>query len=136
MNSKRIAFFIPKLTFGGAERVMIDIANNLSKRNYLIDIVLAKGGKIYLDEIDPSINIVNLNCKSTILSLFDLCRYIKKSSPYGIISALSHANCVVLLARKIIKNNIKVVVSERNISHLDTNNKIGIKHFILDLLMK
>ena len=136
MNSQRIAFFIPKLTFGGAERVIIDIANNLSKRNYLIDIVLAKGGKIYLDEIDPSINIINLNCKSTFLSLFDLCRYIKKSSPYGIISALSHANCVLLLARKIIKNNTKVVVSERNVSYLNTNNKVGIKRIILNLLIK
>ena len=136
MNTQKIAFFIPKLTFGGAERVIIDIANNLSKRGFLVDIVLAKGGDIYLDEINPSINIINLKCKSTFLSLFPLFRYIKKCRPNGIISALSHANCVVLLANKIIKNNIKIVVSERNISYRDTLNKTGIKRIILDSLIK
>ena len=91
MNLQKIAFFLPKLTYGGAERVVIDIANSLANRGYLIDIVLAKGGNTYKDEISPSINIINLNCKSTILSFFPLSRYIKKSSPNGIISALSHA---------------------------------------------
>ena len=136
MNPQKIAFFIPKLTFGGAERVIIDIANNLSKRGFLIDIVLAKSGNIYLDEISPSINIIDLNCRSTILSLLTLSRYIKKSRPNGIISALSHANCVVLLARKITNKNTKIVVSERNISYRNTLNKTGIKRIILDWLIK
>ncbi len=136
MNLQKIAFFLPKLTYGGAERVIIDIANSLSKRGYLIDIVLAKGGNTYIDEISPSINIINLNCKSTILSFLPLSRYIKKSSPDGIISALSHANCVVLLARKISNNNTKIVVSERNISYRNTTNKIGFKRIILDWLIK
>ncbi len=136
MDLQKIAFFIPKLTYGGAERVIIDIANNLSKRGYLIDIVLAKGGNIYLEEISPSVNIINLNCKSTILSIFSLSKYIKKYSPNGIISALSHANCVALLSRKIMNKNIKVVVSERNISYRNTLNKIGFKRIILDLLIK
>ncbi len=136
MTLQKIAFFIPKLTYGGAERVLIEIANNLSKRGYLIDIVLAKGGNIYLEEISPSVSIINLNCKSTLLSFFSLSRYIKKSRPNGIISALSHANCVVLLSRKIMNNNINVVVSERNISYRNTLNKIGFKRIILDLLIK
>ena len=136
MNLQKIAFFLPKLTYGGAERVVIDIANSLAKRGYLIDIVLAKGGNTYIDEISPSINIINLKCKSTILSFFPLSRYIKKSSPDGIISALSHANCVVLLAKKITNNNTKIVVSERNISYRHTRNKIGLKRIVLDWLIK
>ena len=136
MNLQKIAFFLPKLTYGGAERVVIDIANSLANRGYLIDIVLAKGGNTYKDEISPSINIINLNCKSTILSFFPLSRYIKKSSPDGIISALSHANCVVLLAKKITNNNTKIVVSERNISYRHTKNKIGLKRIVLDWLIK
>ena len=136
MNLQKISFFLPKLTYGGAERVIIDIANNLSKRGYLIDIVLAKGGNTYIDEINPSINVVNLNSKSTFLSFFPLSRYIKNSSPDGIISALSHANCIVLLAKKIINHNTKIVVSERNISYLHTRNKIGFKRILLDWLIK
>ena len=136
MNLPKISFFLPKLSSGGAERVIIDIANNLSKRGYFIDIVLAKGGNIYLEEISPSVNIINLKSKSTILSFFPLSRYLKKSRPYGIISALSHANCAVLLAGNIIDKNIKIVVSERNISYRKTKNKIGFKRIILDWLIK
>jgi len=33
MNLQKIAFFIPKLTYGGAERVLIEIANNLEKES-------------------------------------------------------------------------------------------------------
>ena len=138
MKQKKIAFFLPKLTNGGAERVIIDIANNLSERGHFIDIVLAKGGKIYIDEISPSINVIDLKCKSTFLSFFPLSRYIKKSCPDGIISALSHANCAVLLARKINNNKTKtnVVVSERNISFQNTTNKIGFKRIALNFLIK
>ena len=128
--------FLPKLSSGGAERVIIDIANNLSKRGYCIDIVLAKGGDIYLEEISPSVNIINLKSKSTILSFFPLSRYLKKSRPYGIISALSHANCAALLAGNITDKNIKIVVSERNISYRKTTNKIGLKRIVLDWLIK
>jgi len=138
MNKKKIAFFLPKLTHGGAERVIIDIANNLSERGYFIDIVLAKGGNVYIDEISTSINVIDLKCKSTFLSFFPLSRYIKQSCPDGIISALSHANCAVLLARKINNNKIKtnVVVSERNISFQNTTNKIGFKRIALNFLIK
>jgi glycosyltransferase involved in cell wall biosynthesis len=72
------------------------------------------------------------------LSFFPLSRYIKQSCPDGIISALSHANCAVLLARKINNNKIKtnVVVSERNISFQNTTNKIGFKRIALNFLIK
>ena len=70
--SNKILFIIPNLGSGGAERQLVNLANSLS-RNYkdnslelpLITIVCfnstSTSNQFYLSQIDPSINIVNLN---------------------------------------------------------------------------
>ena len=46
---KYIIFFLPNLDGGGAEKVIIDIANSLHQRGYCIELLVSKKSGIYLD---------------------------------------------------------------------------------------
>ncbi len=132
----KITFFIPSLKNGGAERVIIELANHMSKNGHDISLVLATGGDGYKDEIESSVDIINLNSKKTFRSIFKLCNYIKKSKPDAIISALSNANCIALLARKFTRSNIPIVVSERNISLKDRFTNLSLQQKLINLSIR
>ncbi|MEJ2061561.1 MAG: glycosyltransferase, partial [Gammaproteobacteria bacterium] len=54
----KIAFFIPDLHMGGAERVFLTLSKQLSARGYEVEIVLANKKGELLAEVDPSVKIV------------------------------------------------------------------------------
>ena len=56
---KKIVFGITSLTLGGAERVLVDIANKL-KDEYDITIFTLYGKGVFQDELDKKIKIINL----------------------------------------------------------------------------
>ena len=62
MKDKKITIFLPNLSGGGAEKVMITIANELSKE-YTIDLVAVRAVGIFSSDISPSVNLINLNGK-------------------------------------------------------------------------
>tara|TARA_B100000700_G_C15058040_1_gene863995 strand:+ start:2748 stop:3845 length:1098 start_codon:yes stop_codon:yes gene_type:complete len=129
----KITFFIPSLKNGGAERVIIELANHMSKNGHSISLVLATGGDGYKNEIESSVKIINLNSRKTFRSLFKFCNHIKENKPDGIISALSNANCIALLARKLTRTNIPIVVSERNISLKDRFKNLSLQQKLIHL---
>ncbi len=47
----RIAIFLPSLNGGGAERVMVTLANAFAVRGYAVDLVLAKAEGPYLSRV-------------------------------------------------------------------------------------
>ena len=102
-NEKKIAFFLPDLRMGGAEHMMAVIASAIAKRGYIVDFVLVKAEGPYLSHLDEKVRIIDLNKKSTYLSLFDLINYFRKKKPDFVLSSLDLTNIVALLARSVAK---------------------------------
>ena len=59
-SKNRVAIYISSLRGGGAERVMVIIANAIADRGYPVDLVLSNAIGPYLAEVSPSVNLVNL----------------------------------------------------------------------------
>ena len=124
MNSqnKKIAFFIPSLAGGGAERIWLILSNCLVELGYAVDLVLAKAEGPYLEQVSSSIQIVNLNSSRTVLSVFPLAKYLREEKPYVMFSALNHANLIALIAHRIAKSATKLYVSVHCFLSLDVQN--------------
>ena len=112
-ESNTICFFIPTMSDGGAERVTLNLVNNLARRyDFEIDLVLAKAKGPFLDQLDDRVSVIDLKSSNTRSALFKLVRYMRNRHPIAVVSAMHHANIVALLAKRLCRcNNIKVVAT-------------------------
>ncbi|WP_205747065.1 glycosyltransferase [Deinococcus sp. KSM4-11] len=114
---KRIALYLPTLTPGGAERVMINLARGFVERGHAVDFVLAKAEGVYLDEVPPQVRLIDLNSPArlqTMRSLPRLVSYLRRERPDALLGAMNHANIVALAARRVAGVPTRVVVSIHN----------------------
>ncbi len=109
-----IAFYMPSLEGGGAERVMIMLANGLAARGHAVDLVLASADGPYRSEVAEGVRIVDLGARRVIASLVPLVRYLRRARPQAMLAALNHSNVVALLARGLARVPMRLVVSEHN----------------------
>ncbi|MCD6679532.1 MAG: glycosyltransferase [Burkholderiaceae bacterium] len=110
----RIAFFFPSLNGGGAERVMVTLANALADRGHAIDLVLASAHGPFRKDVSPQVRVIDLQAGRVIKSLLPLARYLRRESPVAMLAAQTHANVVTLVARRLARVATRVVVSERS----------------------
>lgn len=130
---RHITIFLPSLRGGGAERVMVTLANGLFAQGYKVDLVLTRAEGPYLAEVMNGVGIVDFNKGRVVASLLPLVRYLRRARPNSLLSALSHANIVAIIARQLAHVKTRLVVSERN-------SLAGLKHdknlVVLQYLMR
>lgn len=122
LNNKKIAFFIPTLAGGGAERIWLILSNGLADLGYDVDLVLSQAQGPYLDRVSTKVRIVDLKASRTILSLLSLAKYLRSEQPTALFSALNHANLIALIAKKISKSPTKIFASVHCFLSLDVQN--------------
>lgn len=111
---KKIALFLPSLHGGGAERVMVALANGISSRGYKVDLVLFNAEGSYLKDVNASVNVVSLGVSRAIFGVLKLAKYLKGEKPTVLLSAMNYMNVVALLAREVALSDTKVIVSEHS----------------------
>ena len=114
MNTRPIAFFLPNLHGGGAERVTVNLLKGMVKYNVPLDLVLASVEGPYLNQVPPQVRIVNLAAGRVIKAILPLSNYLKQNQPIALVSHLNHANVMALLAGKLARTETRLVVVEHN----------------------
>lgn len=109
-----IALFIPSLNGGGAERVMLILANTLVEKGYSVDLVLVKVKGSFLKDVSKNLRVVDLKSSRTLSSIIPLANYLKKEKPRVVISAMHYVNIILLIAKKISRSKFKLIISEHS----------------------
>lgn len=112
MTHDKIALFIPSLHGGGAERVIVSLANGLARRGIPVDLVLVKDAGVYRSQVDPKVRVVDLKGKRTVTSLFALARYLRREQPRAMLSAMNYVNVIAVWARVLSRSTTRLVLSE------------------------
>ena len=123
---KKICLFLPSLRGGGAERVMLTLANGIAEKGYIVDLVLAKAEGPYLKDVSPKVNVIDLGASRMLLSLLPFAKYLKKEKPDSILSAMSHVNIIAFLAKSLSGSKARLVFSEHN--NLSTSSSVNKSH--------
>lgn len=113
-KTQKLTIFLPSLTGGGAERVMVQIANSMDQRGYAVDLVLARAEGPYLRDVAPGVRVIDLKARRALYSFPKLLFYLHKKEPNTLLSALEIANILAAAAKKISLCNFRLVVSARN----------------------
>jgi len=114
LSTKRVAFFLPSLDGGGAERVLVNLAQGFAKRGLRVDMVLAKAKGPYLSQVPLEVQVVDLGARRVLYSLPSLVRYLRQERPQAMLSTLNHANIMALWAKKLAHVPTRLVVREAN----------------------
>lgn len=119
MSDTDVAIYLPDLTAGGAERVMLTCANGLAERGYDIDLVVGnlKGG--FQSDVADAIRIVDMEVPElpylpSVSTLPAVYRYLSRTEPDMMISSMNHINVMLLLAQKLALTSSNITVVEHN----------------------
>lgn len=133
-KKKKIFIIIPKYKIGGAERVMIGIANQLAKYDFKVFLItLVKTEKFLLSK---NIKLINLDKKKVIYSIFQLKKVIDKYEPDICLSTISHTNIALYIASKLTKHKSIIFLRESNNLFMSLDNYNFFYKFIFFQLIK
>lgn len=114
MRSLRVAFLLPTLAGGGAERVTVNLVDGIARRGHDVDLVLARATGPYLEHVPTNVRVVDLDASRTLAALPALVRYLRRSRPDALVTAMSHTNLVGVLATRLARVGPPVVVVEHD----------------------
>jgi glycosyltransferase involved in cell wall biosynthesis len=114
MKNKRIAFFLPSLAGGGAQRVAINLAEEYCRRGAEVDLVLVRAEGQLLTEVSPGIRMMDLHSRRVLSALFPLADYLRRERPVALISTLDHANLIAIWAKMLAGVKTAVMISTQN----------------------
>lgn len=78
---KKIMFFLPNLNQGGAEKVIVTLANELNREKFKIIIVLFKKEGHFLNLLKKDVQIIELKTNKIRFSIFKIIPLIRKQKP-------------------------------------------------------
>ena len=113
MPTYKIAFYLPNLDGGGAERVMLNLANGIANLpDTEVDFAVAEKKGPLLDYFPKNVNLIDLGSKRIATSVFPLSTYIRKSNPDVLVSALGTANIIAIAANLLSFKKTKLIVTQ------------------------
>lgn len=109
---KKIAFFLPDLRCGGAEKVALLLANEFIKQGFNVDMVLSKAQGEFLSELNSQIRIVDLKADRIRYVFKPLLKYFKSEKPDVVLASMWPLTLLAVVAFKSAKLPGSVVVSD------------------------
>ena len=115
----RICFFLQELDVGGAEKVLINLANYFARNSYSVEFVLGDSNGKFTDQLSSSIQVIDLNASwcpfyDGASSLPGLIKYLTQSEPDILVSGMDHMNIVAVVATLIASTNTKTLLTVHN----------------------
>jgi glycosyltransferase involved in cell wall biosynthesis len=113
LNEHLVAFCLPNLSNGGAERAMATLASECVELGWDVDLVLLEGRSAdYADELSQQVRVVDLQQQHARTSVPSLMRYLRQRHPVALFSTLSHMNCVAAVATRLALVRTALVLRE------------------------
>lgn len=111
----KITFFLPDFKGGGAQNMVINMANEFAARGHETSILTINKSGPYANKVAGNVKLVSLGKDRTAQAFFALRKYLQQQKPDIVLSALFHINIMLLLARLSLPGiKTKIIVTERN----------------------
>ncbi|MDQ3078042.1 MAG: glycosyltransferase [Pseudomonadota bacterium] len=110
----RLAFLIPDLRGGGAERVAVNLIRHLVGRGHEVDlVVMARSGEL-LDLVPPEVRVFDLEAGRVRNAIWPLVAYLRERRPAGLQVSMWPITVVAIVAAKVARVVTRVVVSDHS----------------------
>lgn len=109
-----VALFLSYLGGGGADQMMLHLAQGFYQAGLNVDVVLGSAWGPHLWKVPKGAKLVDLKASNTATTLLKLVQYLKRDHPPALLSSLHYNNELALLAKRFPGANTRVVVREAN----------------------
>ncbi len=111
----KVAFLLPNFGGGGAESMIVRLANAFAARGYEVELAVFRAEGPNLAAVSPTVRVVSLDVTLWPLAPLAIRRYLSRERPGLLISALFHVNIFALAARLLLPlTRTRFIVTERN----------------------
>lgn len=110
----QIAIFLRYLGGGGADQMMLNLAQCFCREGLAVDVVLGETWGPHLWKVPRGVRLIDLHASGTGATLLKLARYLRQDKPQALLSTLHYTNEIALLAKRFPGVSTRVVVREAN----------------------
>jgi glycosyltransferase involved in cell wall biosynthesis len=110
----KIIFFLPTLTGGGAERVVVNLINNIDRGMFEPSILLLHKKGEYFKQVSEDVHINYLEVGHMRYALPKLIKFLNKYSPDVVVTNMVDANITGILANMMTNKKTKIIVVEHS----------------------
>ncbi len=111
---RTLAFYLPALAGGGAERVVLDMCALMVARGHTTWLVLDRHTGELANQIPEGVNLAVLNAAKTVQAAPKLAAWLKAHRPDVLISSLPYNNLTAVVAQAMAGRKAKLVLWEHN----------------------
>ncbi|MDT0510777.1 MULTISPECIES: glycosyltransferase [unclassified Halomonas] len=131
-----VTLFIPSLSGGGAERVFVNLANEFARQSAApVDLVVARSGGPLVGAVSSDVRIVDLGKKRVAHAMLPLLGYLRRERPQALLSTMSEANVIALLAWQLAGRPCRIAIRETCAKRSDETVPPGIRQAALRWMM-
>lgn len=110
----KILFYQRSLGGGGAERVLITLANNFVQQGVEVVMAAMSPPFTYAKELDSRVRLINLGTKRYAIGGLRLARLLRRERPTTLMSTSSGTNFWAVQAKRLVRVPVRVVLREAN----------------------
>ena len=114
LKADRITLLSASMRGGGAERVILNLANYFSSKGFMVDLLLVSAEGSFLPEISCEIRTINLKAKRTFYAIPELIKYFRQERPAVVLSAMTHVNIIAIISRVLAGSKSRLLISEHS----------------------
>ena len=115
MTRRTLAFLLPNLGGGGAERVTLTLAKAFAERGYDVDLVLMERSGELLDAVPAGVRIVDLKAKQMRSVVRPLVRYLRTRRPQALQISMWPLTIMGIIATRLSRAPLRLIVSDHAI---------------------
>ncbi|MEA2111203.1 MAG: glycosyltransferase [Campylobacterota bacterium] len=113
-SKKSILFILPSPNGGGAERVVLNILQHLSREKFIPSLLLLSREGPLADEIPDDVKVIDLKTKHARYAIFKIIKAIHTLSPDIVFSAFGYLNLIISCFIPLFKKEIHFIARESN----------------------
>jgi hypothetical protein len=114
IDKKKLAFVLPSMKGGGAERVALRLISDVVDRGFNVDLLLMSVEGELLELVPPSVNVIDLHAGRIRQALGPIIAYLRRSKPVGVQISMWPLTVIGALAHRIARSNARLVLSDHN----------------------
>lgn len=107
-----VSLFVADLGGGGAERMMVNLAEGLAARGVRVDLVLTQATGPYLVDVPSSVRLVNLRRRSVSAAIPALAVYLRRERPDVLVATLRYVSLAAAIAHALAGTDTLLFVRE------------------------